>query len=75
MKDLGETGCQVLTIGQYLSPGKGHLPVKKFYHPDEFNELKNIGYELGFKFVEAGPLVRSSYHAANQFNQRHNPSA
>ena len=69
MKDLAEIGCQILTIGQYLSPGKGHLSVNKFYHPDEFNELKNIGYELGFKFVEAGPLVRSSYHAANQFNQ------
>lgn len=75
MKDLSETGCQVLTIGQYLSPSKGHLPVNKFYHPDEFNELKNIGYELGFEYVEAGPLVRSSYHAANQFNRRHNPSA
>ncbi len=63
MKCLREAGCDILTIGQYLSPGRQHLPVHRFYHPEEFKELKYIGAELGFTHVEAGPLVRSSYHA------------
>ena len=66
MKDLREVGCEVLTIGQYLSPGRQHLPVQRFYHPDEFEELRVRGGEMGFGHVEAGPLVRSSYHAAAQ---------
>jgi len=66
MKDLREVGCEVLTLGQYLSPGRQHLPVQRFYHPDEFEELRVKGRELGFTHVEAGPLVRSSYHAAAQ---------
>ncbi len=66
MKDLIGAGCEVLTLGQYLSPGRKHLPVQRFYHPDEFEELRVRGRELGFSHVEAGPLVRSSYHAAEQ---------
>jgi lipoic acid synthetase len=63
MKDLVGVGCDVLTIGQYLQPTKKHLPVQRFVHPAEFAELRTIGYELGFDYVESGPLVRSSYHS------------
>ena len=63
MKDLVNVGCDVLTLGQYLQPTKKHLPVQRFVHPDEFAELRQIGYELGFDYVESGPLVRSSYHS------------
>ncbi|HBL38003.1 MAG TPA: lipoyl synthase, partial [Flavobacteriales bacterium] len=56
-------GCQVLTLGQYLQPTPKHLPVVEFIHPDVFSELKEIGLQKGFRFVESGPLVRSSYHA------------
>lgn len=66
MKDLREARCEVLTLGQYLSPGRQHLPVQRYYHPDEFEALRVRGKELGFSHVEAGPLVRSSYHAAEQ---------
>lgn len=68
MKDLRGVGCEVLTIGQYLSPGRQHLPVERFYHPDEFEAFRIKGRELGFSHVEAGPLVRSSYHAAMQLD-------
>lgn len=63
MKDLVAVGADVLTIGQYLQPTKKHLAVQRFVHPDEFAELRAIGYELGFDYVESGPLVRSSYHS------------
>jgi lipoyl synthase len=63
MKDLVAVGCDVLTLGQYLQPTRKHLPVQRFVHPDEFAELREIGYELGFDYVESGPLVRSSYHS------------
>ncbi|NCI51187.1 lipoyl synthase [Sediminibacterium roseum] len=63
MEDLVAVGCDVLTLGQYLQPTKKHLPVQRFVHPDEFAELREIGYELGFDYVESGPLVRSSYHS------------
>ena len=63
MKDLVNVGCDVLTLGQYLQPTSKHLPVQRFVHPDEFAELRQIGYELGFDYVESGPLVRSSYHS------------
>ena len=63
LKDLSENGCDVVTIGQYLQPTKKHLPVHRFVHPDEFAELKEIGYALGLDYVESGPLVRSSYHS------------
>ncbi len=63
LRDLSDNGCDVVTIGQYLQPTKKHLPVQRFVHPDEFAELKDIGYELGLDYVESGPLVRSSYHS------------
>lgn len=63
MGDLREVGCSILTLGQYLRPGKTHLPVEKYYHPDEFAELRDQALSLGFRQVVAGPLVRSSYHA------------
>ena len=62
-KDLREVGCGILTIGQYLRPSIGHAPMVRYYHPDEFRDLKAIALELGFVHVESGPLVRSSYHA------------
>jgi lipoic acid synthetase len=64
MDDLASVSCSRLTIGQYQQPTLRHWPVAKYYHPDEFSELKEIAYEKGFQYVEAGPLVRSSYHAA-----------
>jgi len=67
MQDLVDRGVDILTVGQYLQPrADQHLPVEKYYHPDEFAELKRIGLEMGFKWVESGPLVRSSYHADQQ---------
>jgi lipoyl synthase len=63
MQDLCDNGVDVITIGQYLQPTKKHLPVHRFVHPDEFNELREIGYNMGFDYVESGPLVRSSYHS------------
>lgn len=63
MDDLVEHGCDVLTIGQYLQPTPMHLAVEKFVHPDDFAMYKEVGLKKGLKFVESGPLVRSSYHA------------
>ena len=63
MKHLVNVGCDVLTLGQYLQPTPKHIAVQRFVHPDEFAELKDIGYNLGFDYVESGPLVRSSYHS------------
>ena len=63
MQDLREVGVNVLTLGQYLQPTKNHLPVDRFVHPDEFNEYRETGLQMGFDIVESGPLVRSSYHA------------
>jgi lipoic acid synthetase len=63
MRDLRNSDVDVITIGQYLQPTRKHLPLVRFVHPDEFNELTAIGYEMGFDFVESGPLVRSSYHS------------
>jgi lipoyl synthase len=63
MDDLRSAGVHVLTLGQYLQPTKEHLPVAEFIHPDVFSELREIALSKGFKFVESGPLVRSSYHA------------
>jgi lipoic acid synthetase len=63
MRDLRASNVDVITIGQYLQPTKKHLPVVRFVHPDEFNKLTEIGYELGFDYIECGPLVRSSYHS------------
>jgi len=66
MRDLRQAACDLLTLGQYLCPSPHHLPVQRFYHPDEFAALKRAGETMGFTHVEAGPLVRSSYHAATQ---------
>jgi lipoic acid synthetase len=64
LEDLAAVGCRRITIGQYLQPSKDHWPVRKYYHPDEFADLRQEALAMGFRHVEAGPLVRSSYHAA-----------
>jgi lipoic acid synthetase len=64
--DLRKVGCAILTLGQYLRPSAAHLPMVRYYHPDEFARLKAIALEMGFTHVESGPLVRSSYHAHEQ---------
>lgn len=66
MHDLRAVDVDILTIGQYLRPSDGHLPLDRYYTPEEFRELRTIGMQLGFKHVEAAPLVRSSYHAWEQ---------
>lgn len=63
MRDLVERQVDILTLGQYLQPTRQHLPVERFVTPAEFDELRDIGLEMGFRYVESGPLVRSSYHA------------
>ena len=67
MQDLQKAGCRMLTLGQYLQPTRHHLPVVRYVEPAEFASLRDAGLQLGFAHVEAGPLVRSSYHAAEQF--------
>jgi lipoyl synthase len=69
MRDLRSVRCDIMTIGQYLQPTRQHLPVARFYDPSEFALLKEEGMDLGFTHVEAGPLVRSSYHAEQQVSQ------
>jgi lipoic acid synthetase len=69
MRDLAGLKLDILTIGQYLQPSKQHLPVERFYTPEEFDKLQAIGLELGFKWVESGPLVRSSYRAEQQVRE------
>ncbi len=66
LHDLRESQVDIVTLGQYLQPTKEHLPVDRFYTPEEFDTLRQYGLSLGFGHVEAGPLVRSSYHAENQ---------
>jgi lipoyl synthase len=70
MQLLREAGCNILTVGQYLAPSKQHLPVVRYYAPEEFENLREIGLQLGFGWVEAGPLVRSSYHAGRHSQTR-----
>ena len=67
--DLVDNGVEVLTVGQYLRPSAKHLPLVRYYHPDEFAELRDEALALGFRHVESGPLVRSSYHAERQVQQ------
>ena len=69
MDDLLANNVDIMAIGQYLQPSKKHLKVQKYYHPDEFAELKEIAMQKGFSHCEAGPLVRSSYHADEQVNE------
>ncbi len=67
---LREHRVQVLTVGQYLRPTPNHLPVARYWHPEEFEALERAAYDLGFESVAAGPLVRSSYHADEQMPER-----
>jgi lipoic acid synthetase len=69
MRDAVEAGVDILTIGQYLRPSLKHAEIKKYYHPDEFAELRTIGLNLGIRWVFSGPLVRSSYHAEDVFDE------
>jgi lipoic acid synthetase len=66
MRDMRAHGVEMLTLGQYLQPSKHHLPVARFVHPDEFEQLRRLGESLGFSQVASGPMVRSSYHADQQ---------
>lgn len=66
MEDLRTVDCDILTLGQYLRPGPDYHPIDRYYTPEEFADLKEIGLQMGFKYVESGPLVRSSYHADEQ---------
>jgi len=66
MRDLRAQRVDILTLGQYLRPSAAHLPITRYYTPDEFAELRRLGVAMGFRHVEAGPLVRSSYHAWEQ---------
>ena len=66
MQEIAVQGTHILTLGQYLQPTAEHLPIERYVHPDEFAEYKRLGEAMGFKHVEAGPLVRSSYHAFEQ---------
>jgi lipoic acid synthetase len=68
MQDLRNHGCDMLTLGQYLQPSRDHLPVKRYYTPKEFDELRVLGEAMGFSNVASGPMVRSSYHADLQAN-------
>ena len=74
LRDLRDVGCNIVTIGQYLQPTKAHLPVERYYHPREFEDLKGIGMRMDFDWIESGPLVRSSYQADYAFRQAVNSS-
>lgn len=69
MRDLRSWGVDILTIGQYLQPSRQHLPIARYYTLEEFTEFKDFGLSIGFRWVESGPLVRSSYHAADQVRE------
>jgi lipoic acid synthetase len=73
MSDLREVDCSILTVGQYLRPSAGHAPIARYYTPDEFAEFQKKGLDMGFRHVESAPLVRSSYHAAEQAPMPHDP--
>jgi lipoic acid synthetase len=66
MEEIAAQGTHILTLGQYMQPTPEHLPIERYVHPDEFAEFKRLGEQMSFKHVEAGPLVRSSYHAFEQ---------
>lgn len=74
-RDLGARGVDILTVGQYLRPSKDHLPITRFYEPEEFAYLRNEALRFGFRHVESGPLVRSSYHAHEQASATRRPGA
>ena len=69
MRDLRRSDVNILTLGQYLRPTDGHLPIARYYTPEEFGELREIGMRLGFSHVQASPLTRSSYHAWEQIDK------
>lgn len=69
MRDLANVGVDILTLGQYLQPSNKHLPIARYYEPEEFIDLQQFGKEIGFKWVESGPLVRSSYRAEQQVRE------
>jgi lipoic acid synthetase len=69
MREQRNWGVDILTVGQYLQPSKKHLPIERYYTLEEFAEIKDYGLSIGFKWVESGPLVRSSYHAAEQVRE------
>jgi lipoic acid synthetase len=71
LEDVRDAGVDLVTIGQYLRPTEKHLPVDRWVHPDEYAELQAHGEALGFAHIEAGPLVRSSYHAGEQARAAH----
>ena len=73
IRDLAAAECAILTLGQYLSPSPNHVPVERFVDPDEFAAWRHFALELGFRHVESGPLVRSSYHAADQLDHAARP--
>jgi lipoic acid synthetase len=68
LNDLREADVDIVTLGQYLQPTKSHLPVQKFYTPQEFIEYRDHAHSLGFSYVASGPLIRSSYHAEDAFH-------
>lgn len=74
MRDLRDHGCDIVTVGQYLRPSPRHLPVDRYYDPSEYAPFVEYGRKLGLRHVEAGPLVRSSYHAEKQAMDRHPPA-
>ena len=63
MRDVRSSGIDIMTFGQYLRPTKNHLPVKRFVEPEEFDEWKRVGEEMGFRYIASGPMIRSSYRA------------
>jgi lipoic acid synthetase len=63
LQDLRNVGVEIITLGQYMQPTPRHLAVAEYIHPDQFAKYKEIGLEMGFEYIESGPLVRSSYHA------------
>ena len=69
LQDALDAGVDILTIGQYLRPSRKHAEIKKYYHPEEFAQLRELGRRLGIRWVFSGPLVRSSYHAEDVFGQ------
>jgi lipoic acid synthetase len=72
-RDLGTRGVDILTVGQYLRPSKDHLPIARFYTPDEFVYMKHEALRFGFRHVDSGPMVRSSYHAHEQADSTARP--
>jgi lipoic acid synthetase len=74
LRDIALTGCDILTVGQYLPPKKAALPLDRYYALEEFAHIKEQGMAMGFKHVESGPLVRSSYHAKQQVDTLQAPA-